>query len=34
MFLVRHIERENLVKLAWITRKFLRTENIFLNLEH
>ena len=34
MFLVRHIEPTNLVRLAWITRKFLKTENIFLNLEH
>ena len=34
MFLVRHIEPKNLVRLAWITRKFLKTENIFLNLEH
>ena len=34
IFLVRHIEPTNLVRLAWITRKFLKTENIFLNLEH
>ena len=28
MFLVRHIEPKNLVRLAWIARKFLKTENI------
>ena len=33
-FLVQHIEPTSLVRLAWITRKFLKTENIFLNLEH
>ena len=34
MFLVRHIEPTKLVGLAWITRKLLKTENIFLNLKH
>ena len=34
MFLVQHIEPTSLVRFAWFTKKFLKTENIFLNLEH